>query len=244
MENYNNKTYPYCKNQVTENVSLKSCPACGTPLTDEQAFCPNCGIPNNKKPQSCFCSQCGTIIHNGQTYCPKCGQKTPFSLDYDTSIPIGQQNPNGAYLQKKQKKKTPLIIGLSSAGAAILVAVIVIIVIFVTGNQNNFNNMYGDIANEEWCIISSDGKWMKLDTNPYDEDGDYVNRTFYEDIIEPCAEKIQRVNRDLGFKSSIYSEMCETTSDDGYQTESNDKYTVSWSFHPDKGLEVIYEINS
>ena len=111
-------------------------------------------------------------------------------------------------------------------------------------NQNNFNNMYGDIANEEWCIISSDGKWMKLDTNPYDEDGDYVNRTFYEDIIEPCAEKIQRVNRDLGFKSSIYSEMCETTSDDGYQTESNDKYTVSWSFHPDKGLEVIYEINS
>ena len=38
------------------------------------------------------------------------------------------------------------------------------------------------------------------------------------------------------------SKMDETTSIQGVQTDENDKYTVRWTYHPDKGLSVTYEV--
>ena len=35
--------------------------------------------------------------------------------------------------------------------------------------------------------------------------------------------------------------MGETRSMDGRQSDENDKYKVTWTYHPDKGLEVMYE---
>ena len=98
----------------------------------------------------------------------------------------------------------------------------------------DFNDMYSSIESESWCEIASDGSWMEIDTNPYDVD-DYFNST--------ALSKIKYINSDLGFSSSVYQEILETRALDGRQTESNDKYTVTWTYHPDDGLEVMYKIN-
>jgi hypothetical protein len=101
------------------------------------------------------------------------------------------------------------------------------------GSQD-FNDMYSSIESESWCEIASDGSWMEIDTNPYDID-DYYNST--------ALSKIKSINSDLGFSSSVYQEMLETRALDGRQSATSGKYTVTWTYHPDDGMEVMYKIN-
>jgi hypothetical protein len=74
---------------------------------------------------------------------------------------------------------------------------------------------------------------MKLDTNPYDLD-DYNNTATWS--------KIKSILVDLGFPSSVAEEMGETRALDGKQTASTDEYEVSWTYHPDSGLEVMFKV--
>ena len=74
---------------------------------------------------------------------------------------------------------------------------------------------------------------MKLDTNPYDLDDSFNSTAWY---------KIKSVLVDLGFPSSVAEEMNETTALMGRQSASTSKYEVSWTYHPDKGLEAMFKI--
>ncbi len=53
-------------------------------------------------------------------------------------------------------------------------------------------------------------------------------------------EAIKLVNEELGFGSAVYEMMLRTSSSMGRQTQENDKYCVSWTYHPDRGLEIMY----
>lgn len=267
MESYIGKTCPFCKTEITEADTVKVCPACGiphhegcweenhgcttfgcseqhyeaqptnptdacsncgTPLGDGQAFCPKCGTPKVAAPQKNVCGKCGNELQDGQEFCPKCGQRAGLIVDANVNTAINQFNA-GINATNSKKKKTPLII----AAAIGIVAVIAILITSIGGGKANFNKMFGDFANESWCYISDDGSYMKIDTNPYDID-DEINFTAYY--------KIKDINAELGFSSALFSKMGETTSLDGRQTDSNEKYSVSWKYHPDRGLEVTYEI--
>jgi len=46
----------------------------------------------------------------------------------------------------------------------------------------------------------------------------------------------------LGAPSSATSHMEQTTSMDGRQTESWDDIEVSWSYHPDRGMDSVWKI--
>lgn len=52
---------------------------------------------------------------------------------------------------------------------------------------------------------------------------------------------IQYANEELGFSTSVYTRMLETSPLMGRQSKENDKYIVSWTYHPDDRLEVTYE---
>lgn len=54
---------------------------------------------------------------------------------------------------------------------------------------------------------------------------------------------IQSINSALGLPTWLYGEMCETRAIDGKQKEMFDNVTVSWSYHPKQGLEVMYRKN-
>lgn len=51
------------------------------------------------------------------------------------------------------------------------------------------------------------------------------------------------VLRELGAPSSVASHMEQTTSMDGRQTESWDGITVAWSFHPDRGSDMVVTLD-
>lgn len=58
---------------------------------------------------------------------------------------------------------------------------------------------------------------------------------------ERALEAIKYANEALGFNGSVYSQMMKTTALMGRQSVENNKYRVSWTYHPDDGLEVTYE---
>lgn len=104
-----------------------------------------------------------------------------------------------------------------------------------------FLDMYEKYGTESWCPIGSDGSFMRVDTNPSDKD----DESYYY-ILDPsfaaAMEFIQQTNTDLGFSAALWQKMKETTALQGRQQDENDLYKVSWTYHPDKGLEVMYEL--
>lgn len=106
--------------------------------------------------------------------------------------------------------------------------------------KKDFNELYPGCANE-WWTIASDGSYMKIDTNPYDTDNDDFDWSYYSNYFTPANDKIEELNKELGFAESLSEKMNNTTWSQGVQTASNDDYTVTWTYHPDKGLEVMYE---
>lgn len=102
-----------------------------------------------------------------------------------------------------------------------------------------------EAAYMEYCVLygtgtvnfSGDRSSLTIDTNPDDT-------SYYSDSEE--AKRIQMilsVNEYLGLPASIKEKMSSTRALDGLQTQNCGDYTVSWTYHPDNGLRVIYEVN-
>lgn len=112
--------------------------------------------------------------------------------------------------------------------------------VIVEAHIPNFKEMYASYDSKDWCDIASDGSYMKVDTNPDDYDSDDI-WLYYETFMD-ADEFIESVNSALGFSAALTEKMSTTTWSMGRQTQENDNYVVSWTYHPDKGLEVMYEV--
>lgn len=216
--------------------------------------CQNCGceLPNTAK----FCSSCGCETMFVEAYTETVlNQKTGIKEQTENSkataneesalIQQGTVPPNVPPLnplqQSAQKKTKKSILAIALVSPIIIIAIFAIILSAVTKNvQINLYNKYSDIANENWCTIDTSGKWISIDTNPYNIDKDDFTYTDKRVILE-ATEKIKEINLDLGFTEALYQKMSSTTALQGTQYEENEKYKVSWSYHPDNGLEVMYE---
>ena len=80
--------------------------------------------------------------------------------------------------------------------------------------------------------LTEDEKCLSVDTNPFDMEE--MNFSWvWDDIVD--------INKMLGLPDSLNEKLKTTRSIDGRQSESFDNVDVSWTYHPDNGLEVIYE---
>jgi RNA polymerase subunit RPABC4/transcription elongation factor Spt4 len=247
------------------------CDKCGTPLGDGQAFCPKCGTPKISRQTVCgkcgapinqgqeFCPKCGQKVgvildanvssainqFNATIALPEKKKGSTCSLlaiifgaigiipllNFIFLLPALILGIIGIFNSKGKKK------GRMIASIIVLVISLTVSVAWVGSGiglfGEDFNDMYSDLDSESWCQIASDGSWMRIDSNPYNID----------DKIElEAISKVKQINSELGFGSYVYDEMLETRSVDGTQYESNDDYSISWTYHPDRGLEVKYTI--
>lgn len=76
--------------------------------------------------------------------------------------------------------------------------------------------------------LSSDGLSIIVDS---EDENDYEGLV---DVITIIAQ--------LGLPDSLFEEMISTTALMGKQVETYDDYEVSWSYHPDNGLDVIFKV--
>ena len=101
----------------------------------------------------------------------------------------------------------------------------------------DFNAVAKKYANSYWLTVGSDGSYLNLDTNPYDID-DFT--------ASGSLAAIKEINQALGLPESLYSDMLNTNSLMGKQNESFPSLgiSVSWSYHPDNGMEINYKLIS
>jgi hypothetical protein len=249
MDNINEKT-----NSTPESGTAPKRPAfctgCGETLIEGQSFCPRCGQRYFNKPAA-----------NSVNPIPQ----------YQPVNPMPQYQPVEEKQPKKSKNKfsllavifgsigiipylnflflpVALILGIigfctmknKKKGLPIASAIILAIALIVSFawlmeefGTPDFNDTFSSISTESWCDINTDGTVMEIDTNPYDIE-DYYNST--------ALSKIKTINSELGFSSSVYDDMMETRALDGRQYAYSENYTVSWTYHPDDGLEIIYKV--
>ena len=58
-----------------------------------------------------------------------------------------------------------------------------------------------------------------------------------------ALDAIEEINLYLDLPSSLLEKFYSTRAIDGTQSQNCGTYTVTWNYHPDNGLKVIYEVN-
>lgn len=102
----------------------------------------------------------------------------------------------------------------------------------------DFKVIYDELCVSTWADLGSDNSYLHVDTNPYNEDGGDWNYMF------TVTEVIKDINKRLGMPESVYNDMMQTTWSMGKQKETFSElgFEVTWTYHPDKGLEVTYKL--
>ena len=86
----------------------------------------------------------------------------------------------------------------------------------------------------EYASLAYDNMSLTIDTIP--NDSYYANKN-------AAAAAIISINKHLGLPSSLVDKFSSTRALDGMQSQDCGTYTVTWNYHPDNGLKVIYEVN-
>ena len=155
-----------------------------------------------------------------------------FTENEQTIVEESASTVNSTSVENTEKKltkklkfpKNKLII----IGGIVIAAVILALVIFVPSKFERVKSECVQIAG----MVTGSGDYFMIDTDP---DVPIYNAQ------QSALEAIKYANEELGFNDSVYSQMMNTTALMGRQSAENDKYRVSWTYHPDDGLEVTYE---
>ena len=137
-------------------------------------------------------------------------------------------------IRSKLTRKKLVILGI------IVVAVIAVAFAFL--HKSKFEKVRSECVQIAGTIVGS-GDYFTFDTYPdsYENMDETLKALLLPDIQENALKAIKYANEELGFNDSVYSKMMKTTALMGRQSEETDKYKVSWTYHPDNGLEVTYE---
>ncbi len=98
----------------------------------------------------------------------------------------------------------------------------------------DFQAIYDGLSSTYGIEVADDGSYLSLDTNLYNLD-DYYNSS--------TLAVVKEIHKALNIPDSLYQAMMKTSYSMGRQTETYPSLgvTVSWTYHPDKGMEVTYK---
>lgn len=171
------------------------------------------------------CPECSKEISDQAESCPNCG--------YNIKKYIAEQNKLNMTEKEKEAVENKKVYIWTFAGVAVVIGLFFFFLFGSPfGKGSDFNKMFPKADDLYFCSISSDGKAMTIDTNPFDIDDEYDYGAW---------NQIEVVNAKLGF-NGVNERMKKTRALDGMQSETVGKYTVSWTYHPNDGLEAVYTI--
>ena len=105
-----------------------------------------------------------------------------------------------------------------------------------TPENPNFN-LFEDLYSGGTVKVSDDQTYIMIDSNPLDA----KSGSFFELMYRDTAKRnVKLMNKLFELPDWVYAEMMETRALDGRQKEAFDYVTVTWSYAPSQGLEVIY----
>ena len=164
-----------------------------------------------------FCTSCGAELNVQAVMCPTCGA-------------MQESKDDESQAAKKGKKLNKKLLIIGGAVAAVIIAIAVILLI-----PTEFERVKDECVSIAGIVSSTNDNNFIIDTKPYPKD--YLNTL---ELQEKALEAIKYANKEFGFDDSVYTDMLYTSASMGTQFAKNDKYMVSWTYHPDEGLEVKY----
>lgn len=153
----------------------------------------------------------------------------------DNTIPENEGTVDTPTTVKPKFSKKKLII----IAAAAVAVIAIVAALLIPSEFERVKNECVQIAGR----VTGSGDYFEIDTYPdeYESMDSYAVALLAPSTQENALEAIKYANEALGFNGSLYSQMMKTTALMGRQSAETDKYKVSWTYHPDDGLEVIYE---
>ncbi len=140
--------------------------------------------------------------------------------------------PNCGYQFKKRGSKRALL-AIVLVFWGLIVASSVVGYLFLVGPYNKENQArqllkkaYGKCTSGEVTIDEKNITLVVDAEDEYDVDG-------YMDAMQ--------ILKTLGFSDSVAAEMKNTTALMGKQNAESENFKVSWSYHPDNGLDAYFE---
>lgn len=111
------------------------------------------------------------------------------------------------------------------------------------GSAKNPNlKAFADLKGDGLVLSASkDGQSITIDSNPW---GAAKGSQAYNLDNALALLLIKELNSELGLPDWLYTEMMGTRALDGRQKEVFDYVTVTWSYHPDSGINILYRKNS
>ena len=97
-----------------------------------------------------------------------------------------------------------------------------------------FYELYSDIT----VSVAEDGSYMTVDNNPLNMKSGSIM------FSDTGLNHVKLTNKALELPDWLYKVMVNTRAIDGRQKEIFEDVTVTWSYHPNQGLEVIYRTNN
>lgn len=182
-----------------------------------------------------FCKKCGKEIDDNAKFCMHCGnsinEEAKNEDEKNDKVNKILEDINKETKNKSNKKGLKLIII-----AIIVLAIIIAIVMFVINSGVNLKSAYNKVLDQnssysKYMTLASDNSYIEIDTNPSDKDDYYSYDAF---------ELVKAMNKELGFSESLENKMLHTRSLDGKQSDKANNVEVTWTYHPDKGLEIQY----
>lgn len=133
---------------------------------------------------------------------------------------------------------TGLVTGISEGTCTITASAngkFAVCVITVKKKAPDLRALYNNLSDKFGWTLGSDGSYLSADTNVYDLDDYSYTSILYE---------IKDMNESLGLPDSLWNDMLQTTWSMGKQQETfeNIGIKVSWTYHPNKGMEVTYKL--
>lgn len=197
------------------------CIFCGAEITENAKYCAICGREqlaqeNHVPEQQPVISEQTTDVNNTQT--------APY-INSPGAFETGA--PSVAQSNKKLSTKVKAIIG-AAAGTVI----VLLIVILALTSDSKLESVYDKYCNPMWASITEDGTALTIDSNPYDIE---------DEISFEAISAIKKINEELGLGDGVFEKMKTTRAMDGMQSVTKKGYIVTWIYHPEKGLEVVYE---
>ena len=227
-----------------------NCPNCNAPVTEDSAFCPECGAkveapvqapeaPAAPAAPAAFCPECGAAMAPGAAFCENCGAKT-------------EEVAPEAPAEKKSLSKW-LKLGIA---AVALVAIVVLIISLFGGSKPNFalyrkdsDLFYSKLSGKPTEINDeyTNSHWMNKDGSKlfYLEDGKLYVRNLKKAKAEPqqLAKGVSdyRITEDgskVFYMKSGDLRWCDLK-DNGEKIASN---VIDWTMTKD-GKTLIYVVS-
>lgn len=250
--------------EVPPAPNLIFCANCDTLLSAGQAFCPKCGLrvgetpgkSNTKKKKiiaiigaivvlatlvaTIFIvrgTQAKSVTLNKESLTVKVGELFPLTCivapedTKDKTVTWSSSNDSIARVDDGA------VIGINEGDCTITVSTkngkTDTCAVLVTSAGPDLLAIYDAHCSASFAEVANDGSYLSIDTNSLDID-DYVD---FE-----ALQAIEDVNEALGLPESVINRMKQTRALDGFQSYETDELDISWTYHPDKGLNVSYAL--